>query len=217
MKSNSHVFQGRYQAIVCQKDEYWLELVRYIHLNPVRSGLVKDPARWRYSGHRAYLEGKVGEIINPRPVLGILGGKGRYRGFVRDGIHDGHREEYYEVQDQRFLGSESFGERLREKEEEPSRGKRRSLDSLMKTLSREVGMEIERLRSADRSWAVSRARTMIEYVLVRRQGYGLKEVANYFGRDPATVGALMGRLAERIDGEPELGQELERLNKIVQT
>jgi hypothetical protein len=58
---------------------------------------------------------------------------------------------------------------------------------------------------------------MIGYLLVRRQGYGLREVANYFGRDPATVGALMGRLADRIEGEPKLGRELERLNKIVQT
>ena len=50
-----HVFQGRYKAIVCDKDEYLLQLIRYIHLNPVRAGMVKEPETYLYSGHRAYL------------------------------------------------------------------------------------------------------------------------------------------------------------------
>jgi putative transposase len=42
-KRVGHLFQGRYKAILCDKDAYLLELVRYIHLNPVRAGLVTDP------------------------------------------------------------------------------------------------------------------------------------------------------------------------------
>ena len=54
-----HLFQGRYQAVLVDADSYLLELVRYIHLNPVRAGLVKAPERYySWSGHRAYL-GKV--------------------------------------------------------------------------------------------------------------------------------------------------------------
>ena len=80
-----HVFQGRYRAIVCQKDEYLLELVRYIHLNPVRSGLVREPGRYPYSGHKAYAEGKATEVIDPGPVLAMLGSRARYRVFVSGG------------------------------------------------------------------------------------------------------------------------------------
>lgn len=50
-----HLFQGRYQAILVDRDRYRLELVRDIHLNPVRAGLVGDPADYRWSGHGAYL------------------------------------------------------------------------------------------------------------------------------------------------------------------
>src|SRR3990170_3468527 len=46
-----HLFQGRYKAIVCERDSYLLELVRYIHLNPVRAGLVRRPGEWKWSGY----------------------------------------------------------------------------------------------------------------------------------------------------------------------
>ncbi|MGZ8425784.1 MAG: transposase, partial [Candidatus Binatia bacterium] len=103
------MFQGRYKAIVCDKDEYLLQLIRYIHLNPVRAGMVKEPEKYLYSGHRAYLQGKASETIDPSKVLSVMGGRGRYRAFVSGGMNDGHREEYYEVSDQRFLGAEGFG------------------------------------------------------------------------------------------------------------
>jgi hypothetical protein len=212
-----HVFQGRYKAIICQKDEYLLELVRYIHLNPVRSSIVSDPGRYPYSGHRAYVEGKVTETIDPRQVLGMLGGRARYRGFVRDGIQEGHKEEYYETEDQRFLGTEKFTEKLLEQPDELRPTKRRALDPVVKALGNELGVGVAELRSADRSWAVSKARTMIGYVLVRKQGYGLGEVAKYMGRDPATVGTLLGRLAARIDAEPAVRREIERLSEIVES
>jgi chromosomal replication initiation ATPase DnaA len=163
------------------------------------------------------LEGNVTETIDPRQVLGMLGGKARYRAFVRDGIKEGHKEEYYEAEDQRFLGTEGFAEKLREQQDEPGPAKRRALDPVVKALGKEFGFGIAELRSADRSWAVSKARTMIGYVVIRRQGYGLGEVAKYLGRDPATVGTLLGRLAARIDEEPAVRREIERLNKIVET
>ena len=107
-----HVFEGRYKAIICQKDEYLLELIRHIHLNPVRAEMVKSAEAHRYSGHHAYLHGKATETIDPGKVLAMLGGKAAYRRFVSDGLAEGHKEEYYAVEDQRFLGDEGFVEKL---------------------------------------------------------------------------------------------------------
>lgn len=50
-----HLFQGRYKAILCDQNSYLLELVRYLHLNPVRSKLVKDPAEYSWNSHCLYL------------------------------------------------------------------------------------------------------------------------------------------------------------------
>jgi putative transposase len=48
-----HVFQGRYRAILVQKESYLLELARYVVLNPVRAGLVDDPNDWKWSSYRS--------------------------------------------------------------------------------------------------------------------------------------------------------------------
>lgn len=55
-----HVFQNRYKAIRCGRDSHFLELLRYIHLNPVRARLVSDPADWAWSSHRDYSVGALG-------------------------------------------------------------------------------------------------------------------------------------------------------------
>ena len=70
-----------------------------------------------------------------------------------------------------------------------------------------------KLRGPSRSWVLSRARTMIAYVLARRElGYTLKEVAGYLGRDIATVATLLGRMEERMAQDEQLGESMERLS-----
>src|ERR671911_2275812 len=64
-KKVGHLFQGRYKAIVCDKDEYLLSLIRYIHQNPVRAKMVRRIDEYRYSGHGAYAEGRVSEVLEP--------------------------------------------------------------------------------------------------------------------------------------------------------
>src|SRR4026207_15205 len=72
---------GAHHAILCQKDEYLLQLIRSIHLNPVRAGMVRSPERYRYPGDHAYLQGKATATIDPETVLSLLGGKRAYRRF----------------------------------------------------------------------------------------------------------------------------------------
>jgi hypothetical protein len=50
-----HLFQGRYKSLLIDAETYLLELVRYVHLNPVRAGIVSSAAEYPWSGHRGYL------------------------------------------------------------------------------------------------------------------------------------------------------------------
>lgn len=95
------LFQNRYKSIICQEDAYLKELVRYIHLNPVRAGMVQgigELNEYPYCGHSAVMG------IVPRPwqdaayVLGYFGGtvdsaKTAYLRFVEDGMNQGHRDD----------------------------------------------------------------------------------------------------------------------------
>ena len=218
-RKTGHVFEGRYKAIICQKDEYLLELIRYIHLNPVRAGMVRSPERYRYSGEHAYLQGKATKTIDPATVLSMLGGKQAYRRFVRDGLSEGHKEEYYAVEDRRFFGAEGFGERLLKKEPDLS-GKtltRRPIETAARELAKLLKIEVRSLRSPDRGWPISKARTITAYVLVRRLGYRLSDVAAYFGTDVASVATLLARLSERMQADDKTSGEIERLGRIVES
>ena len=56
-KRTGHLFQGRFKAILVDQNNYLLELVRYIHLNPLRAKLVDNPDHYRWSSHISYRKG----------------------------------------------------------------------------------------------------------------------------------------------------------------
>jgi REP-associated tyrosine transposase len=106
-----HLLQGRHKSILCQSDRYLAELVRYIHLNPVRARMVKKPEQYKYSGHRAYLGLEPCGMLDVDPVLRHFGANKKlareaYHQFVMDGIKLGHQQEFY-LADQ-ILGSDEF-------------------------------------------------------------------------------------------------------------
>ena len=71
-KRSGHLFQNRYKSIVCEEDAYLLELIRYIHLNPLRAGLVRDLKeldKYPWTGHSAMLGRRKNPLIPKQPVI----------------------------------------------------------------------------------------------------------------------------------------------------
>jgi putative transposase len=100
-RRHGHLFQNRYKSIVCDEDTYFQELVRYIHLNPLRTGLVKnvrDLELYPWCGHGAVV-GRILYLWQDRGyVLSWFGKREKsavmaYRGYVAEGISRGHRPE----------------------------------------------------------------------------------------------------------------------------
>jgi len=81
-----HLFQGRFKSIVVDKDNYFLELSRYIHLNPVLKGIVKDPREYRWSSYQGYIGGTDKYIDRDQVQRYLDMGRRQYRRFVLDGI-----------------------------------------------------------------------------------------------------------------------------------
>ena len=98
---HGHLFQNRFKSILCQEDSYLLELVRYIHLNPLRAGLVKSIQEldmFPYSGHSTLMGGFKKPWQETDEILKLFGSKPAlarrmYRQFVEQGIGQGRRND----------------------------------------------------------------------------------------------------------------------------
>lgn len=111
-----HLLQGRYQAILVDKDSYLLELSRYIVLNPVRACMVKNPADWPWSSYCATQgASQPPEWLSSDSILSVFAKRrsmavNRYGEFVKDGISK--RSPWARLKNQIYLGSDEFVERM---------------------------------------------------------------------------------------------------------
>lgn len=98
---HGHLFENRYKSIVCEEDTYFQELVRYIHLNPLRAKLAKNVSeldRYPWSGHSVIMGKRRHEWQDRDYVLKWFGNsearaKKAYRNFIKSGIDQGNRPE----------------------------------------------------------------------------------------------------------------------------
>ena len=87
-----HVFQGRFHSIVVDTDNYFTTVSRYIHLNPVRAGIVQKPEDYPWSNYRSILRGTQDPITDSSFLLGYFGKelekqRSAYRRFVEDAMY----------------------------------------------------------------------------------------------------------------------------------
>ena len=120
-RRSGHVFAQRYKALLVDKDNYLLQVSRYIHLNPVSARIVTRPQDYRWSSYGSYLKGKGIAGLKPETVLGYFVGDrkkqlAQYREYVEGGI--GERQQHYDepkATKQMFIGDEEFIDKARQR------------------------------------------------------------------------------------------------------
>jgi putative transposase len=111
-----HVFQGRYKAILVEKDTHLLELCRYIVLNPVAAGIVARPEAWPWSSYRGTLNPKeAADFLTTGWVSGQFSqnrsrARIQYQRFVAEGLQS--EPPWNTLHGQSFLGSNAFADKL---------------------------------------------------------------------------------------------------------
>ena len=85
-KRSGTLFEGRAKSILVDTDEYVLYLCRYIHLNPVRAGLVAHPGEWPYSNYLEWVEQRNGTLVDREFVRAYFPAPADYEGFVMSGM-----------------------------------------------------------------------------------------------------------------------------------
>jgi putative transposase len=207
-----HLFQGRFKAVLVDGDSYLLELVRYIHLNPVRAGMVTNPDEYQWSGHRAYLGKETLPWLTTDCTLAQFGrsaAKARpaYLAFVLDGTGEEHRPEFHGAgADSRLLGDDSFMERCLS----GSGGMARRLTSqqITDTVCRAYKIELSVLQARSQQRIASEARAVAGW-LARESGcVTLSDIAKLVNRDVGSISSSVRRLTDRMADEPELARRL---------
>lgn len=182
-----HVFQGRFTAILVEKDAHLLELCRYVVLNPVRAKIVSHPRLWVWSSYRATVgETKAPGWLTTDWILSQFGQRGgpaqaRYRTFVAEGR--GGPAPWEQLTGQIYLGSEKFVAQhqpnrvIRDIPRRQTQAQRPSLETLFE-------------RKGDLEKTIHQA--------YRQYGYRLADIADHLGVHAATVSRRLKRAEQEI-------------------
>jgi hypothetical protein len=87
------LYQGPFKAILVEKEEYLLQLSRYIHLNPVKAGIVTHAEDWEFSSYRDYIGIRDGTLIVPDIIQAYIPTPQAYREFVESYHEDRQLEQ----------------------------------------------------------------------------------------------------------------------------
>jgi REP element-mobilizing transposase RayT len=226
-----HLFQNRYKSVLCQEEPYLLELVRYIHLNPLRAGIVADLEaleHYPWSGHAILLGHGSMECQETGEVLARFGrNRSRalrgYRQFIADGVAAGHRDELAggglrrsmigtgdgeEVSsfDERILGSGDFVEMLTQGDRANERTKHSTmaLGELLQCVSSATGVVMEKLQGPGKERDVARARAIFCCLAVYECGYTAKEAGKSLGLGSAGASLAVKRGREALRNDQSL-------------
>lgn len=134
-RRHGHLFQNRFKSIICEEDDYLKELVRYIHLNPIRAKVVSDIIdlnRYEYSGHSVLMGKQKCSWQDAHYVLSCFGRKTAesvksYYAYVKSGVDQGRRPELVGGGLIRSLGGWAEAKRIRLKGHKRLKGDERIL------------------------------------------------------------------------------------------
>ncbi len=207
-----HVFQGRYQAILCDREAYLLELVRYLHLNPARIRMPLSPWTYRWSSHRAYLGRAAPVNVWTATVLAAFHrqqGPARqaYRRFMLDGLRQGHQARFYETMGQQILGDERFLDEVDRRTGAPRASQRPprrvGFGTLLTAVATLHGVTPRALLAPGRQRAVVPARAMLVWLARAWSGLTTVELGQRLQRDPSMISRLAAAYAAHRDAQRE--------------
>ncbi len=203
-KRQGHLFQNRYKSLVVEEETYFLELVRYIHLNPVRAGAVaslEELEHYPYTGHAALIGQRMRVEQEVEAVLSRFSAipsraVAAYRDFVADGIGQGKRLElshgYGDKQtgrggDARILGDKIFTEEVLARQRLEKKQEKITIEEILAQVSDHTGITVDEILGASRNRRASAVRAQFFERAHKEAGATLTELGRMSGRTHVAV------------------------------
>ena len=213
-----HLFQGRYKALLIDADRYLLQLVRYIHNNPVRAGMVKLPEQYIWSSHSSYL-GKVPvSWLTTDWVLSQFAKEkrraiGKYRDFVLAGKDEVHRKEFHQGnREGRILGEDRFAEEAISRASQKF-SRKTTLEHVLLKVCEEYDIGLDELSSGSRQKRITEPRSVTALLVREIDHISLMELGLRIERDLSGLSQAASRLDKKIRQDKELSDRINIIKK----
>jgi REP element-mobilizing transposase RayT len=200
--TTGHFFERRYHSVLVDADSYFMELLRYIHLNPVAAGIVRTPDAYPWSSHHAYLGTRRDPWLTTDFGLSLFAAEERaaidaYRRFIDDGLAAGNRRSPFDDlnhSDRRILGSDDFARRLLGSGWRPR--SRKSLDDLIAEACLRFNVTPDMLCAPARATRLVAARAWIVKEAVEGRIASISAVARRLNRDESSMRHALAAVRE---------------------
>jgi len=212
-KKTGPLFQPRHKAILIDDKNYLLELVRYIHLNPVRAGMVKKPDLYPWSSHHAHMGQENMAWVSTNWVLSrfsplINTARERYKNFISEGMREGHRPEFHRGNGVgRILGDESFARSALRRAEETQK-RLLSLDETIEQVCKVYSLTPAALAEPGYRLKPGDARAIAALIVHEQDHLSLIDLGKRLNRYPGDLRQSADRMRERVQTDYSLAENL---------
>jgi putative transposase len=216
-KRSGHLFQGRYNAVLLEVDAHAKELSRYIHLNPVRAGLVEKPEDYLWSSYRAFLDkADSPQWLDRDFVLGYFGNNERsacqaYRTFVVESLGKNYESPLKNAVGN-ILGDSEFIEKITAKHL-PEKEVDRNVPAIRTLKTRPRAEEIICKVETALPDNEKRARQVSIYLCHRYSGLTLRKLGEHFKVGESAISEASRRFRIRLENDAALQSIVEKLRK----
>ena len=202
-KRVGHLFQGRYKAHLIDKDSYFLQVSRYIHLNPVKAKIVRSAEDHTYTSMRYYLSRKSPDFLHKDFTLGQFESPSGYSRFVLDGLAD-RQDIFKNALGGSILGSEDFLAKIKTKilKKEPS-----DFQGKNKMFQKPLSEAIKLCKDYPKSHQI--------YILAKHARATQKQIGEIFQISHSAVCQSMRRFQDKITKDKKLKQSIKALESIM--
>ena len=213
-----HLFQGRYMAILVDADEYATNLSRYIHLNPVRAGIVSAPEDYSWSSYQYYISRKKSpEWLVLDYILNLFGikktdARKQYREFVNILIEQRYESPLKDVFASTILGGSEFIKEIQEKYLTDVKNDR-NVPAMTELSSHKTQAEIYAVVEDEFSNCNNSklARKAALYLCHRYSGRKLKDIGKHFGIGESAVSQTSRRFSKTLLKDKKLRKQIEKI------
>ena len=201
-KWDGPLYKGRFKNRVVVDEDYWRHLLAYIHLNPVRGGLVSRMAESDWTSHAAYvgLEARP-PWLHCDEMLELYGSVDVYQEYVHD-VHTGREEAPEGFEEAALFGPVLSAPVTLYQSPDRSKSKQQTFEEAMLEVQHVTGLPLDTLRSAPRGRRGNRARWVVVWWLRWRDRLSGVAVANLLGISPPRVSQLATRA--RVEREKDV-------------